>query len=167
VGAKGKYCEEIIRQVEQLLEEGISNKGVMEAIGITEGTFYGWIKKDPRPIWECKCKVKGKDLDGKSIEINKIWEELPKESICNKCKKKPTKKLKFLNRVKRAKARGQRKLLNELREIGEKSWQSRAWMLERIWHDEFGLKNGQSKKDGEKDIEPYEEFLKRFKKEKV
>ena len=48
------------------------------------------------------------------------------------------KKPKFSQRVKKAKALGQVKSLKCIE--SDSSWQSKAWMLERIWPKEFGKK---------------------------
>jgi hypothetical protein len=164
--AKGKFNDELVRNIEQLLEEGISNKQTCEAVGISDVLFYSWIKKDPRPIWHCKCVVKGKDIDGNSIEINKLWEKKPKSGKCRKCKGRITKKLKFLNRIKKARVKGQRKHLKNIRDAGSSHWQASAWTLERTNPGDYALKNNNNgKKSKEREIEPYKEFLKRFKQE--
>lgn len=45
----------------------------------------------------------------------------------------------FFNRIKRARNRGKAVLLNSIYGHGQKSWQASAWILERMYREEFSL----------------------------
>lgn len=158
-----KYCEEIVRQIEGLLVLGLSNERVCEAVGLGKSTFYDWEKKTPHDIWRCNCKIVFEDKDGRPFKVAKTWEgKFPERHFCVECKSELRKKLDFSERIKKAKATGQAQLLAIIKKAAPVTWQAAAWMLERIWWNEFGKKErGNGEPDANKDIEPYEEFRKK------
>lgn len=44
-GANGKYSEELVHALEEAIESGMSNIRACDLVGITENTFYTWIKE--------------------------------------------------------------------------------------------------------------------------
>lgn len=92
-----KYCEEIIKQIEEGLEAGLSQKSVCDYVGISEDAFYRWIK-----------------------EHNE-----------------------FNERIKKATSVKKKELLVKIEEAGAKNWQAYAWILERCYPDEYGMKTRQ------------------------
>lgn len=146
---KSKYTEELVRQMESLLVIGQPNKNACEVVGITEETFYQWFKNTPRKIWECKCKIR----DENNKKYNKTYEFATEEEIikhCETCKSDLLLKPAFSERVKKAKAYGQAKMLEVIEIAADKSWQAAAWKLERVWTSEFGRQIKPVKYEGAK-----------------
>ena len=105
--------EELKRTFLTAIELGMSNIKACELAGISEETFYYWMRKA---------------------------EEDSKSSNPTTLKKSPY--LKFLKELKIARARFQHKHISRITNASDNgSWQASAWLLERRCPDEFALRN--------------------------
>ena len=99
-----KYCEQIVKDIVEAIEKGLSNNATCDYVGISKETFYKWIKDHSD----------------------------------------------FSDQVKRAQSEKKIDLLEKIKTIGEKNWQALAWILERCYPDEFGVKVRQITSEGDK-----------------
>lgn len=95
-----KYTPETVADILTHISEGCNNKDAALISGISEDTFYAWLKE--------------KNPDGTP---------------------NPEYHSEFSESLKKAIAMRKRKLVNDI--ITEKSWQAKAWYLERVHSDEF------------------------------
>ena len=99
-----KYCEQIVKDIIEAIEKGLSNKSACEYVGIAEKTFYKW--KDE------------------------------KSEFCKKITRAhSTKKIELLEKIKKA---------------GDQDWRAWAFILERCFPDEFGVKTRTITHEGDK-----------------
>lgn len=49
MGAKGKYCHEVVQQIVDIVAQTGSDKAGYEATGISKDTFYRWLKDPDKP----------------------------------------------------------------------------------------------------------------------
>ena len=161
-----KFCDEIVRKIEAVVSRGITNKTACEYVGINNDTLTEWQNNNPRDIWECDCIVKVKDTKGNVTETyKKPWEkekELPqkKGGICPKCKVIPRLKPAFSVRIKKARSKGEIKLLNEIQT--DPDWKAKAWTLERTRPEKYARpdRNRPREEDSDKKYLTLEEWRK-------
>jgi hypothetical protein len=128
MAANGKYTLDTVNKIEKYLALGMSHKKTCEAVGITQETFYQWIKKTPRKgLWVCKCKEE--------------QEKPEKVEICQVCRSKIKKRPEFSELIKKAMALGQAKLLKTIHDASDSTWQAAAWILERRNPEDFGKRD--------------------------
>jgi len=130
-GRHSKYTEDIVTLIENCIAAGMSCHKTVEAVGISENTFYKWMRKTPRQLWTCNCK------DGNNKELIQVGSTLPQRE-CNLCGASYEKKLTFADRVNRARALGQLQLLSTIQKASKHTWQAAAWLLERTNPKDFG-----------------------------
>ncbi|MCP4652822.1 MAG: hypothetical protein GY858_05505 [Candidatus Omnitrophica bacterium] len=112
VGAKGKYTPELASQIVKLIEDGNFAKVAHKAVGISNDTFYAWIKN----------------------------------------------KAEFSENIKKAKAKRISTLIDSIKQ--DKSWQSKAWMLERLRRKQYHLPT-RSELEWEKRLDSLEQAQKK------
>jgi transposase len=67
--AKLKYGKKICREICQFIEDGLSNKDAAQLAGVSESTFYQWLK-DYSEFSEC---IKKSQVKRKAFLIKKIF----------------------------------------------------------------------------------------------
>lgn len=100
--AKSKLTEELCDKICKDIQQGGTLKYAAMHNGITEQTFYNWMKRGQE----------SKTQTGKFFE--------------------------FFESVKRAQEDGKTRLISKIEMHGERNWQALAWLLERMYPDEFG-----------------------------
>ncbi len=65
-----KYCEEMVQDIEKGLKSGLSKKSVCDLVGITEESFYRWVKEKN----EFSKRIKESVSTGKQDLLDKIAE---------------------------------------------------------------------------------------------
>lgn len=100
--ARSKLTEELCDKICKDIQQGGTLKYAAMHNGITEQTFYNWMKRGEE----------SKTQTGKFFE--------------------------FFESVKRAQEDGKTRLISKIEMHGERNWQALAWLLERMYPDEFG-----------------------------
>ena len=117
MGRKTKLEDDIQQRLIKAIQRGLSIADACEYSGISERTYYYWIKKDPLTI------------------------ENPEEQ---------KKFLQFLQNIKKAQSECQMYCLDFI--MKDKSWQSKAWLLERRFPDRWAKKDMTINENNEKVI---------------
>jgi len=107
-----KYCSELVKQICDLIEEGVFAKDACLCVDISEETYYRW----KRPTL----------ADGSP---------------------NPEYKPEFSESIKKAEANRKSNLIQSIKR--DRSWQSKAWMLERLHRDEYAERKEFTGKGGE------------------
>ena len=102
VGRPSKCTKELCDAICKDIKEGNTLKYSVQKQGITEQTFYNWMKK-------------GEDSKTKS---GKYFD--------------------FFDNIKKAQEEGKNHLVKGIRKHGQNTWQAQAWLLERMYPQEFG-----------------------------
>ena len=111
-----KYSEEIIKVIEGAINRGVSIKKTCDLVGITQETFYQWMK-DPE-----KTEFSDRIKKARSSKIANLLDHIRTAGIgkrditCPKCDHAFS------------------------IELPTKQWQSLAWILERTEFNDFGVK---------------------------
>jgi hypothetical protein len=74
MGAKGKYSPEIIKEIYKYIEAGVPNRHAAQSVGISEDTFYEWLKIFPE-FSEAIKKAHAKAVARNAINIQKASEK--------------------------------------------------------------------------------------------
>ena len=107
--AKTICTNELTKEIEQAIVTGLSYRDACEVVGINESTFYKWIQRGEAELERV--------ADGGDVAES----EQPF--------------VQFVNTIKKAIPKRKSTLLHKIRT--DESWQSAAWLLERIHPDEF------------------------------
>jgi len=121
-----KYTEQIIEQIESSIQRGVSIKRTCDLVGISQETFYQWMKDKDKV--EFSDRIKRARAEKIAFLLDNIRVAGIGQTICT-CRECGAK-----NTV----------------TIPTKQWQSLAWILERTESDDFvvKVKNEVTGKDG-------------------
>ena len=117
MGRKTKLQDDIQQRLTLAIERGLTIADACTYSGISERTYYYWLKKEPKTI------------------------ENPKEQ---------KKFMQFLQNIKKAQSECQMYCLDFI--MKDKSWQSKAWLLERRFPDRWAKKDMTLNENNEKVI---------------
>lgn len=108
---KSKISKELIDEFLTYKENGISDKDACDMCGIAHSTFYRWLD-------EAETEINGND---------------PKRPVADLALKKDLRA-----GLKKAKASFKAYHIQNITKASKKTWQASAWILERMYPEEFG-----------------------------
>ena len=111
-GRKLILTDEMITEICSLSAQGFTRKGITEAVGIDESTFYDWQGKGDAAVAK---ENRGGKLTENELRYAKFKREFTKAQVLFK-----------------------RLHLANIKKHSARSWQSSAWLLERTFPEEYG-----------------------------
>lgn len=111
--ARLKLTRKLIDRAYELIKAPNYAITVYKALGISEGTYYNWLKA------------------GEEAEASIAKGEKPSGANANLY-------LEFLRSIKKGEAEGEQKLLAVIETASKRNWTAAAWMLERMHPDRYG-----------------------------
>ena len=106
-----KLDKQMVDEILTYKENGLSDKDICDMVGISQNTFYNWLKEADT----------GVNVDNPERPVPQI--ELKRE---------------LRDGLKRAQAAFKAYHIQTITKAAKKSWQAAAWMLERMYPKEFG-----------------------------
>ena len=137
-GRPSKLTEERQERIIQLIRGGNFASTAAEAAGISESTFYRWMKTGKESA----------EAIQKWDERVEAWNSLNDAQKRSQAHLRPSEEQQpdienvifweFYELVKSAEAEAEAKAVSLIRDAGEKTWQAAAWYLERKFKDKWG-----------------------------
>lgn len=140
-GRPSKLTAQIIKDIEQFLNDGNYVSVVCKAVGINQDTFYQWLKLGLELVTEREqCEV-----DGKPIPFLDSHERLLYQ---------------FAEAIEKAEAMGEMGLISNVKS-GSPGWQGSAWILQRRFRERWG-----DSRQIDTDTDPLAEILADFREQR-
>lgn len=117
MGRKCTLTKDIQDKIVEILEAGNYQKTAYESLGISERTYFNWLKRGE----EAQERYDAGDKPNKTQE----------------------KFLQFYQSIKKAEQAAIQRNLQIIQDAAKKNWQAAAWYLERKAHEQFGRKDKQ------------------------
>nr|DAL14497.1 MAG TPA_asm: putative terminase small subunit [Caudoviricetes sp.] len=138
-----KITIEIVNEIIDNIEQGLTKKAAAALCGITEQTFYNWlaIGRDQEPP-EGLEDISVKDLRARAKKHKvRYVNKLNKKQLIAAITEAETLHLTLLERMTAAQARGQMEHIKNIKEQAKEDWRASAWFLERTDPENYGRRD--------------------------